>query len=145
MWRFSLSSRFFLLDIRPSLGLCPLKIRGASQAKWTKASSVLIWRTMAESIHDSRPSIWTSPHNRLRSQIPFSFSPSSVPGPTGCGGAKRKKEQASTFFFVRVCQIFYSTWNLKWWSGDSPSQVERKSNFFSNFLLHTYLKKETRF
>ena len=63
----------FLLDIGPSLGLCPLKIRGPSQAKWTKASSVLIWRTMAESIHDSRPSIWTSPHNRLRSQIPFSF------------------------------------------------------------------------
>ena len=63
----------FLLDIGPSLGLCPLKIQGpTSQAKWTKASSVLIWRTMAESIHDSRPSIWTSPHNRLRSQIPLS-------------------------------------------------------------------------
>ena len=62
----------FLLDIRPSLGLCPLKIRGPSQPKWTKASSVFIWRTMVESIHDSRPSIWTSPHNRLRSQIPLS-------------------------------------------------------------------------
>ena len=61
----------FLLDIRHSLGLCPLKIWGPSQAKWIKASSVLIWRTMAETIHDSRPSIWTSPHNRLRSQIPF--------------------------------------------------------------------------
>ena len=62
----------FLLDIGPSFGLCPLKVRGPSQAKWTKASSVLIWRTMVKSIHDSRPSIWTSPHNRLRSQIPLS-------------------------------------------------------------------------
>ena len=63
----------FLLDIGHFLGLCPLKIRGPSQAKWTKASSVLIWRTMAEFIHDSRPSIWTSPHNLLRSQISLSF------------------------------------------------------------------------
>ena len=37
----------FLLDIGPSLGLCPLKIWGPGQAKGIKASSVLIWRTMA--------------------------------------------------------------------------------------------------
>lgn len=70
---FSTRLPVFLLDIGHSLGLCPLKNWGPSEAKWSKVSSVLIWRTMAESIHDSRPSIWTSPHNLLRSQIPLSF------------------------------------------------------------------------
>ena len=63
----------------------------------------------------------------------------------GAAGRREKKEQASTFFFVRVCQIFYSTWNLKWWSGDSPSQVEKEINFFLTFHCTYILKKETRF
>ena len=93
----------FLLDIGHSLDLYPLKIWGPSQAKWTKASSVLIWRTMAESIHDSRPSIWTSPHNLLRSQIPLSSS--SI---VFCIFLKRqKRSQFLSFIIDEICNIAF--------------------------------------
>ena len=60
------------------------------------------------------------------------------------GEEKKNSKHQHFSFFVWVCQIFYSTWNLKWWSGDSPSQVERKSNFFSNFPLHIYFKERDK-
>ena len=59
-------------------------------------------------------------------------------------GVRWGKQKSEHQHFVWVCQIFYSTWNLKWWSGDSPSQVEKEINFFLTFHCTYILKKETK-
>ena len=66
------------------------------------------------------------------------------PGSAGVRwGEEKKKSKHQHFCIVIPDFLFYLEFEMV--IRDSPSQVERKSNFFSNFPLHIYLQKETRF
>ena len=82
---------------------------------------------------DSQSTLWSHGWTRLRLSL---RSP---------GGVRRKEGSEHQHFFVWVCQIFFSTWNLKWWSGYSPSQVENEINFFLTFHYIYIYKKRDRF
>ena len=90
--------------------------------------------------------IWGQSHASnpfIRDGPVFFFLAFLCPGSAGVRRGEEKK-RASINIFIQVCHIFYSTWNLKWWSGDSPSQVEKKINFFLTFIAHV-LRKEIWF
>ena len=76
------------------------KITGAKQLETRKGTEKVPFRPKSGDHGPRSPATIDGP----------GFLPSSAPGPPGCGGAKKR---ASTFF-VQVCHIFYSTWNLKW-------------------------------
>lgn len=118
------------------------------------STSICAFRLVAHwsRAHDQPSLTWSSkaiwPDARARFVIDgpiFFFLAFLRPGSAGVRQGEEKKKSKHQYFFVRVCQIFYSTWNLKWWSGDSPSQVEKEINFFLTFHCTYILKKETRF